>query len=178
MCDLSLLRYSLFSLNDLFQFDCCGVDNVTDWGDKVPESCCKEICNASDPKYREKVSHSLIITCDCWLHFIPNLYSLFAGLFGKIEDHVWGKFPNYWDFCHRPLHYWGKLIVELLKIFMKCKHQSAGKAVSVNFSIQNLSIRTVLWDTAKWTSGTGGLLIKSDLRKWNAHFDMQVFIKG
>ncbi|XP_018524062.1 leukocyte surface antigen CD53 [Lates calcarifer] len=36
------------------KFDCCGVDNVTDWGDKVPESCCKEICNASDPKYREK----------------------------------------------------------------------------------------------------------------------------
>ncbi|KAM9858446.1 leukocyte surface antigen CD53-like isoform 1-T2 [Aulostomus maculatus] len=39
---------------DLVQttFDCCGVHNRTDWGDKVPESCCYNKCQ-NPPQYRE-----------------------------------------------------------------------------------------------------------------------------
>uniref|UniRef100_A0A3Q3SJC4 Tetraspanin n=1 Tax=Mastacembelus armatus TaxID=205130 RepID=A0A3Q3SJC4_9TELE len=34
--------------------DCCGVENVTDWGEKVPESCCKNNCT-TNRVYRNKV---------------------------------------------------------------------------------------------------------------------------
>lgn len=34
--------------------DCCGVMNVTDWGDKKPASCCSDKCDTSNPEYREK----------------------------------------------------------------------------------------------------------------------------
>ncbi|XP_036954604.1 leukocyte surface antigen CD53 [Acanthopagrus latus] len=37
--------------------DCCGVSNFTDWGDKVPPSCCPDGCAAKDPcacQYRQK----------------------------------------------------------------------------------------------------------------------------
>ncbi|XP_044052400.1 leukocyte surface antigen CD53-like [Siniperca chuatsi] len=39
---------------DLLQrnLDCCGVDNVTDWGMKIPDSCCPDGCNSK--KYRLK----------------------------------------------------------------------------------------------------------------------------
>ncbi|XP_076587065.1 leukocyte surface antigen CD53 [Chaetodon auriga] len=36
------------------QFDCCGVRNKSDWGDKVPKSCCKSECETPEPKYRDK----------------------------------------------------------------------------------------------------------------------------
>ncbi|XP_026178010.1 leukocyte surface antigen CD53 [Mastacembelus armatus] len=35
------------------QLDCCGVENVTDWGEKVPESCCKNNCT-TNPVYRKQ----------------------------------------------------------------------------------------------------------------------------
>nr|XP_020502799.1 leukocyte surface antigen CD53-like [Labrus bergylta] len=34
-------------------FDCCGVKNVTDWGDSVPSSCCKDKCDIPRPPYKE-----------------------------------------------------------------------------------------------------------------------------
>ncbi|XP_041793577.1 leukocyte surface antigen CD53 [Chelmon rostratus] len=41
---------------DLVQtkLDCCGVNNVTDWGDKVPKSCCANDCETPRPLYRPK----------------------------------------------------------------------------------------------------------------------------
>ncbi|XP_034396790.1 leukocyte surface antigen CD53 [Cyclopterus lumpus] len=36
------------------KLDCCGVHNWTDWGDKVPESCCLTDCRTQNAKYREK----------------------------------------------------------------------------------------------------------------------------
>lgn len=41
---------------DLLQreLDCCGVQNRTDWGDKVPGSCCLSDCDTPQAKYREK----------------------------------------------------------------------------------------------------------------------------
>ncbi|XP_071338005.1 leukocyte surface antigen CD53-like [Trachinotus anak] len=33
------------------QFECCGVNNVTDWGNKVPSSCCKTTCDTTQPIY-------------------------------------------------------------------------------------------------------------------------------
>ncbi|XP_073323344.1 leukocyte surface antigen CD53 [Pagrus major] len=36
------------------QLDCCGVTNATDWGEKVPKSCCKSNCETQNPQYREK----------------------------------------------------------------------------------------------------------------------------
>lgn len=36
------------------QFKCCGVNNVTDWGSKVPSSCCVEPCNNQMPAYYTK----------------------------------------------------------------------------------------------------------------------------
>lgn len=33
--------------------DCCGVKNVSDWGDKVPKSCCWEACDTAQPVYRQ-----------------------------------------------------------------------------------------------------------------------------
>lgn len=41
-CDLSL-----FSLNNLFQFQCCGVHNKTDWKKNVPLSCCQSNCTSN-----------------------------------------------------------------------------------------------------------------------------------
>ncbi|CAI5694851.1 leukocyte surface antigen CD53 [Oreochromis niloticus] len=41
---------------DLVQktLDCCGINNVTDWGNNVPESCCKpEESSCKNHKYRE-----------------------------------------------------------------------------------------------------------------------------
>ncbi|GLD52426.1 tetraspanin-9-like isoform X2 [Lates japonicus] len=51
---LKCLKYTMCIANFLCFFDCCGVDNVTDWGDKVPESCCKEKCDSSMPQYKDK----------------------------------------------------------------------------------------------------------------------------
>ncbi|KAF7652077.1 hypothetical protein LDENG_00101920 [Lucifuga dentata] len=35
------------------KFDCCGVYNVSDWEDKVPDSCCSTTnCDKQNPKYR------------------------------------------------------------------------------------------------------------------------------
>ncbi|KAM9360996.1 leukocyte surface antigen CD53 [Symphorus nematophorus] len=45
------------------QFDCCGVENVTDWGDKVPRSCCVKECSISQPPYREK---GCLVTLKNW----------------------------------------------------------------------------------------------------------------
>ncbi|XP_031156366.1 leukocyte surface antigen CD53-like [Sander lucioperca] len=41
---------------DLVQvkLDCCGVNNVTDWGSKVPSSCCFKDCGTTAPVYRTK----------------------------------------------------------------------------------------------------------------------------
>ncbi|XP_008333580.1 leukocyte surface antigen CD53-like isoform X1 [Cynoglossus semilaevis] len=41
---------------DLLQknFDCCGVKNESDWGNKVPTSCCKSQCTIPRPPFREK----------------------------------------------------------------------------------------------------------------------------
>ncbi|KAK9523219.1 hypothetical protein VZT92_019625 [Zoarces viviparus] len=36
------------------QLNCCGINNVTDWGDKVPESCCLRNCNSPAVQYRPK----------------------------------------------------------------------------------------------------------------------------
>uniref|UniRef100_A0A3Q0RU13 Tetraspanin n=1 Tax=Amphilophus citrinellus TaxID=61819 RepID=A0A3Q0RU13_AMPCI len=38
---------------DLVQttFECCGVKNATDWGEKVPESCCSSKCTGSKTDY-------------------------------------------------------------------------------------------------------------------------------
>uniref|UniRef100_A0A3Q2XBR4 Tetraspanin n=1 Tax=Hippocampus comes TaxID=109280 RepID=A0A3Q2XBR4_HIPCM len=36
--------FIVLSCNVLFQFDCCGVHNVSDWGDNVPDSCCFQDC--------------------------------------------------------------------------------------------------------------------------------------
>nr|XP_019949408.1 PREDICTED: leukocyte surface antigen CD53-like [Paralichthys olivaceus] len=33
---------------------CCGVQNVSDWGDKVPKSCCEQECDIAEPPYKEK----------------------------------------------------------------------------------------------------------------------------
>ncbi|XP_013885899.1 leukocyte surface antigen CD53 [Austrofundulus limnaeus] len=33
-------------------FDCCGVNNVTDWGNKVPESCCQGPCDTPGGSYK------------------------------------------------------------------------------------------------------------------------------
>ncbi|KAM3610353.1 uncharacterized protein V6R79_002925 [Siganus canaliculatus] len=33
--------------------DCCGVTNVTDWGDNVPDSCCASSCGTTNPQYRK-----------------------------------------------------------------------------------------------------------------------------
>lgn len=46
----------LVFLYDLFQLNCCGVNNVSDWGEKVPSSCCEDKCNTQSPKYWEKVN--------------------------------------------------------------------------------------------------------------------------
>ncbi|XP_060928290.1 tetraspanin-4-like [Limanda limanda] len=35
-------------------FQCCGVTNVTDWGDKVPVSCCLRECSIPQPPYKQK----------------------------------------------------------------------------------------------------------------------------
>ncbi|XP_059193166.1 leukocyte surface antigen CD53-like [Centropristis striata] len=35
------------------QFDCCGVRNVSDWGNKIPASCCVESCDSPNPTYRK-----------------------------------------------------------------------------------------------------------------------------
>ncbi|XP_030274173.1 leukocyte surface antigen CD53 [Sparus aurata] len=41
---------------DLVQekLNCCGVTNVTDWGDKVPASCCSPPCGTPHAHYKEK----------------------------------------------------------------------------------------------------------------------------
>ncbi|KAM4616293.1 leukocyte surface antigen CD53-like [Polymixia lowei] len=42
---------------DLVQdiFDCCGVTDVSDWGDMVPASCCvNSTCNGENPTYKPK----------------------------------------------------------------------------------------------------------------------------
>lgn len=41
---------------DLLQtnFQCCGVDNVTDWGNNIPRSCCLSNCNSTKPTYRKE----------------------------------------------------------------------------------------------------------------------------
>ncbi|XP_029916674.1 leukocyte surface antigen CD53-like [Myripristis murdjan] len=42
---------------DLVQnwFDCCGIYNHTDWGYRVPQSCCKtESCASQNPAYKEQ----------------------------------------------------------------------------------------------------------------------------
>ncbi|KAM8886493.1 leukocyte surface antigen CD53-like isoform 2-T2 [Spinachia spinachia] len=36
------------------QLDCCGVHNVSDWGNKVPTSCCLKHCNTPQPPYKQK----------------------------------------------------------------------------------------------------------------------------
>ncbi|XP_063753592.1 leukocyte surface antigen CD53-like [Eleginops maclovinus] len=36
------------------QFDCCGVQNRSDWGDNVPDSCCLGKCGSPKPDYRKK----------------------------------------------------------------------------------------------------------------------------
>ncbi|XP_068422482.1 leukocyte surface antigen CD53 [Clinocottus analis] len=36
------------------KLECCGVLNASDWGDKVPKSCCLKDCHTLNPKYREK----------------------------------------------------------------------------------------------------------------------------
>ncbi|XP_068167650.1 leukocyte surface antigen CD53 [Antennarius striatus] len=33
---------------------CCGVNNVTDWGDRVPRSCCWDQCDSAQPQYNQK----------------------------------------------------------------------------------------------------------------------------
>lgn len=33
---------------------CCGVNNATDWGNHVPDSCCKSECSSANPVYFEK----------------------------------------------------------------------------------------------------------------------------
>ncbi|XP_024908575.1 leukocyte surface antigen CD53-like isoform X2 [Cynoglossus semilaevis] len=38
----------------LEEFDCCGVKNESDWGNKVPTSCCKSQCTIPRPPFREK----------------------------------------------------------------------------------------------------------------------------
>ncbi|XP_008334099.1 leukocyte surface antigen CD53-like [Cynoglossus semilaevis] len=40
---------------DLLQinFDCCGVKNESDWGNKIPASCCKDQCTIPRPPFRE-----------------------------------------------------------------------------------------------------------------------------
>lgn len=58
---LGLLIKDFVSLNDLFQLDCCGVHNWTDWGVSVPDSCCPHHCG-TPPKYREKVDLQLLLT--------------------------------------------------------------------------------------------------------------------
>ncbi|KAM3867693.1 leukocyte surface antigen CD53-like [Diretmus argenteus] len=48
---------SAFSDWDLVQktLDCCGVYNVTDWGDQVPPSCCLTTpCDLLNPRYRQQ----------------------------------------------------------------------------------------------------------------------------
>uniref|UniRef100_A0A3Q3LJN3 Tetraspanin n=1 Tax=Mastacembelus armatus TaxID=205130 RepID=A0A3Q3LJN3_9TELE len=44
---------SPFSILFFLQLDCCGVENVTDWGEKVPESFCKNNCT-TNRVYRNK----------------------------------------------------------------------------------------------------------------------------
>lgn len=34
------------------KLECCGVNNVTDWGDRVPTSCCLKDCDTPKPQYR------------------------------------------------------------------------------------------------------------------------------
>uniref|UniRef100_A0A3P9HGI4 Tetraspanin n=1 Tax=Oryzias latipes TaxID=8090 RepID=A0A3P9HGI4_ORYLA len=36
-------------------FQCCGVNNYTDWGDPTPKTCCKENCNSLNPTNYAKV---------------------------------------------------------------------------------------------------------------------------
>ncbi|XP_074493610.1 leukocyte surface antigen CD53-like [Sebastes fasciatus] len=36
------------------KLDCCGVNNVTDWGDKPPASCCLKDCNTPKAQYRKQ----------------------------------------------------------------------------------------------------------------------------
>ncbi|CAJ1068741.1 leukocyte surface antigen CD53 [Xyrichtys novacula] len=35
------------------QLKCCGVLNVTDWGDRVPKSCCADKCDTPRPSYHK-----------------------------------------------------------------------------------------------------------------------------
>ncbi|XP_028312899.1 leukocyte surface antigen CD53-like [Gouania willdenowi] len=35
------------------KLDCCGVHNASDWGNKVPKSCCKDKCQTAQPSYRD-----------------------------------------------------------------------------------------------------------------------------
>ncbi|XP_070759706.1 leukocyte surface antigen CD53 [Enoplosus armatus] len=41
---------------DLLQenLDCCGINNVTDWEDTVPKSCCLSTCSTPKPPYKKK----------------------------------------------------------------------------------------------------------------------------
>ena len=60
---LGLLIMDFVSLNDLFQLDCCGVHNWTDWGVNVPESCCRlGVCRTTEPLYRKEVDLQLLLT--------------------------------------------------------------------------------------------------------------------
>lgn len=43
--------------------DCCGVNNVSDWGKSVPESCCMDPCNDEHPKYWQK---GCLVTLKSW----------------------------------------------------------------------------------------------------------------
>ncbi|XP_034451742.1 leukocyte surface antigen CD53-like [Hippoglossus hippoglossus] len=40
---------------DLVQnnFDCCGINNVLDWEDNVPKSCCLSNCSSPEPHYKQ-----------------------------------------------------------------------------------------------------------------------------
>lgn len=46
---------SFVSVDDLFKFDCCGVNSSADWGKNVPTSCCERDCYSKSPQYRKMV---------------------------------------------------------------------------------------------------------------------------